>query len=834
MAGNPGKLTAKVGKTEIDVPKTVRDIRGIEDLVKDAIEETWNENLVNQIKVWLTPFAHANDIAEWDSILLERYPPLYTNTETRCSDCYQGPCDLSKGKGVCGIDCDTYQAKLSLLTACKGLASFVSDTRDLLEYCVKKHGIDAEIKWGLAMTYGYMNTLAISGQNLYSLADVNKVLSYVEGQLAELLTAASHGHDCTVTDLESKVFHAGSVLLAAMDVAEALRWTFFGFLWSGDQELLDVKDYPKPYTQVGLGTVDTDKPVLVFVGNDFVPAYEAIQFIKKNKLEDKIEVCGVGSVGHDMIRFYEPAKLLVTPVKLTKLLRLGIVDVLVVSDSCCKSNMLEEAAKTDTRIIATNFKQSFGLTERSFDSVDDIVKDLTEDLKAVLVFDKDKAGEIAAKAVQKVKGKRKKSYLLSANQVKEQASKCDGCDACFRACPNRIISSKVILPAKDGDTSKLAELCDSSLFCGKCEAACPQDIPIMDMILASSSEEIKEDNVRMRAGRGFISQLEVRDIAITGFNLPGVVNITGCGNYPGSDKDVGWLTNEFVDSNLAITVTGCSAQDAARYFNEKTKKFIFEQFPSLYNPRCLANIGGCSSQGMPMTSPTYKLGYLGYRCPYKATFEMLSDFMIKWPAILILWGPATDVMYTIAAAHARSSIKVIVGPHGSNFKRYLTGNKYDRSKWWSLHGLENYKKEIEPLPENLIYPVETKEEAVALTYKMCMGFQEFETTRMGKFDLWLNAYKKWFGKTMPDDWHLFVKRDVELPFTKKAKMLRLLAEEHGFEIDKKRGRITKFKHRDGRMLDPGEIVEEYGMRVGLYTTFLSRLVYKIRADRLEE
>jgi hypothetical protein len=79
-----------------------------------------------------------------------------------------------------------------------------------------------------------------------------------------------------------------------------------------------------------------------------------------------------------------------------------------------------------------------------------------------------------------------------------------------------------------------------------------------------------------------------------------------------------------------------------------------------------------------------------------------------------------------------------------------------------------------------------------------------------------------------------VKRDVELPITKKAKLLRLLEEEHGFEIDKKRGRITKFKHRDGRMLDPGEIVEEYGMRVGLYTTFLPRLVYKIRADRVEE
>ncbi|MDY7031785.1 MAG: 4Fe-4S dicluster domain-containing protein [Thermodesulfobacteriota bacterium] len=834
MEKSSEEMIATVGKNKIDITKTVRDIRGIEDLVKDAIESIWNPNLVNQVKVWLQPFAHANDIAEWDRVLLERYPPLYTNIQTRCSDCYQGPCDLSKGTGVCGIDCDTYQAKLSLLSASRGLASFVSDTREIVDYCIKRHGIEAQIKWGKSMAYGYMNSNVFAGQDLRSLADANKVLTYVEAQLAELLTSASHGHDCDIIDLESKVFHAGSMLLVAMDIAEALKFTFFGFLSAGDQELLDVKDYPQPYTQVGLGTVDKTKPVVVFVGNDFLPAYEAVQFIKENKLEDRVEVCGVGSAGHDLARFYEPTKILVTPVKLTKLLRMGIVDVLVVSDNCCKVNILEEAGKTDTRVIVTSFKQSFGLTERSFDPVDDIVKDLTEDLKAVLIFDKEKAGETAIRAAQKVKGKREDTYLLSGDRVREYASKCDGCDACFRVCPNRIISSKVILSAKNGDTSKLAELCDSSLFCGKCEVACPQDIPIMDMILASSSEKIKEDNLRIRAGRGIISQLEVRDLAITAFSLPGMVSITGCGNYPGSDKDVAWLANEFVDSNFAVTVTGCAAADAGRHFDEKTKKWLFERFPSLYNPRCIANLGGCSAHGLAITSPAYKLGYVAYKCPYKASFEMLADMMIKGASVLILWGPATELMYTMAAAHARSGIKVLVGPHGSNFKRFLAGNKHDRSKWWCLHGYENYKKEIEPLPEHLIYPVETKEEAFALACKLCFGFQDLDASRVNKFDLWLNSYKKWFGKTLPDDWHLFVKKDVDMPMTKKAKLMRLLAEEHGFEVDRKRGRITKFKHRDGRMLDPGEMVEEYGMKVGLYATLLPRLVYNVRADRGEE
>jgi len=78
MGDSSDKMVATVGQTRIDITKTVRDIRGREELVKDAIETTWNENLVNQMKVWLQPYPHANDMADWDRVLLERYaPPLY-------------------------------------------------------------------------------------------------------------------------------------------------------------------------------------------------------------------------------------------------------------------------------------------------------------------------------------------------------------------------------------------------------------------------------------------------------------------------------------------------------------------------------------------------------------------------------------------------------------------------------------------------------------------------------------------------------------------------------------------------------------------------------------
>ena len=147
-----------------------------------------------------------------------------------------------------------------------------------------------------------------------------------------------------------------------------------------------------------------------------------------------------------------------------------------------------------------------------------------------------------------------------------------------------------------------------------------------------------------------------------------------------------------------------------------------------------------------------------------------------------------------------------------------------------IHGNTEEKKETEPTPEHMLIPVETIDEALALVPKLSFTLQEMENSRQNKFDLYLNAYKKRFGE-WPDDWHLFVKKEAELPITKKAKIIRLLEEEHGWEVDKKRGRILKAKHRDGRLMEPGDFVENYGFRPGQYLTGLSRFVYKPRSDR---
>jgi acetyl-CoA decarbonylase/synthase complex subunit alpha len=577
--------------------------------------------------------------------------------------------------------------------------------------------------------------------------------------------------------------------------------------------------------------VDRSKPVIVFMGNDFLSAWMAVKYMKDNSLEDKIEVAGIGSVGHDMIRFYDNARLLISPTRANKVFRLGMGDVIVLSDTCCKIDAVEEALKTDSKIITTSFTQTYGLEDRALDSVDDILSDLEKGTHVVLISDPKKAGEVAVKLVQKVKDKRKSSYLLSTDEIKKYAAKCTDCDACFKACPASLISGRILKSAMEGDFTKLAEIHDKSSYCGKCEQACPENIPLMDIFLAANPQAIEEDNFKMRPGRGAITSNEIRDIAITMFSMPSAVSIIGCGNYPGAGSQVAEMAKEFVECNLSVVVSGCIAQDVARYKYPKTGKTLFETYPALYNPRCLTNCGGCSAQALGASAPFYKLGYIAFRNPYKSALAQQADFVYRFAAVVIMWGPATDIAYAVVAGHIRAGIPVIVGPYGSKFKRYLLGNKYDRSKWWMLHGNTGDKGETEPTPEHMLIPVETVDEAIALVPKLSFTTQEMDVSRQNKFDLYLNAYKKRFGE-WPDDWHLFVKKETEMPMTKKAKMLRLLEEEQGWEIDRKRGKILKAKHRDGRLLVPGDYVYEYGFKSGQYITTLDRLVYQVRKDRV--
>ncbi len=795
------KKIVKVGDCEVDLEEVVRDLRGVEDIATDIIKEM-GERRVKQWKPKLNILAHASDIAEWDNVLLNRYHPLYTSIPSTPT-----------------IMEESNQAKLSLQDTCKGLFKQLTFARDLLEFAIKVFGRNREIDMGSSITYPTMNTSMLTGFYTKNLDDMDRALSYAETQLSELLLAAYFGAE-SVIEFEEKALHAGALTFLAMEIAETIKMCCFEFFNAGNHPATEYSDSPPVEIEVGMGAVDRTKPVIVFFGNNFLPAWFAVEHVKANGLEDAIEICGVGAVGHDIPRFYNGGKVLTSAVKARKVTRAGIPDVVVASETCLDFDLVAEAKRVDAKVVAYGYKAGSGLEDRSDDSVDDILKNVMEnDLPGVRITIPEKAGELAVKLAIaiKQKGKRKENYLLA--ELKEEASRCNSCDLCIEVCPNKQTISKAM-----DDVSALADIYDNCIFCGVCERACPEGVPIMDLIMsaAATTGKLKGDKYLMRAGRGPMSELEWRDLTfgiILGGNGPGMINIIGCGNYPGSEREVAEMARYFLERNALVTVSGCVAADVAKYFDENG--FLFEQYIAAGVLKGLVNFGGCTAISH-VPAAIYRGALVGSGYTPKANWTQIADYLYaRLPVVVIMWGAATEEMYAVASGLVRSGIPVVIGPSGFKFKRYFLGDKDDRSKWWMYDGVTGEKKEVEPCPMHMLVPVDTKEEAIAMCAKLLHRPLALRDPRLASLEAENEAYKNFFGE-YSDDWHLYVRSEQELHVMRRAELLRKLGQEHGWEIEGMK--IKRARHRSGELMDMQEYNKRYGIQLGRYSTLVPRLI----------
>ena len=481
---------------------------------------------------------------------------------------------------------------------------------------------------------------------------------------------------------------------------------------------------------------------------------------------------------------------------------------------------MAEAKRVDAKVVAYGYKAGSGLEDRSDDSVEDILKNVMEnDLPGVRITIPEKAGELAVKLAIaiKQKGKRKENYLLA--ELKKEASKCNSCDLCTQVCPNKQTISKAM-----DDVNALAAIYDNCIFCGLCEKACPEGVPIMDLIMsaAATTGKLKGDKYLMRAGRGPMSELEWRDLTfgiILGGNGPGMINIIGCGNYPGSEREVAEMARYFLERNALVTVSGCVAADVAKYFDENG--FLFEQYIAAGVLKGLVNFGGCTAISH-VPAAIYRGALVGSGYTPKANWTQIADYLYaRLPVVVIMWGAATEEMYAIAAGLVRSGIPVVIGPSGFKFKRYFLGDKDDRSKWWMYDGVTGEKKEVEPCPMHMLVPVDTKEEAIAMCAKLLHRPLALRDPRLASLEAENEAYKNFFGE-YSDDWHLYVRSEQELHVMRRAELLRKLGQEHGWEIEGMK--IKRARHRSGELMDMQEYNKRYGIQLGRYSTLVPRLI----------
>ena len=132
----------------------------------------------------------------------------------------------------------------------------------------------------------------------------------------------------------------------------------------------------------------------------------------------------------------------------------------------------------------------------------------------------------------------------------------------------------------------------------------------------------------------------------------------------------------------------------------------------------------------------------------------------------------------IAAGFWRLGIPVIVGPHGSKYRRMLLGRKDKPEDWFVYDSRTGEKVQVGPVPEHLFIAAETPEEAMTLAAKLCMRPKDTSRGRSMKRTNYIDLYKRLYDQ-MPDDINLFIRTPADIPMTMKETILPIL-EEKGY------------------------------------------------------
>jgi len=506
-----------------------------------------------------------------------------------------------------------------------------------------------------------------------------------------------------------------------------------------------------------------------------------VDYLKANGLHGKVEVCGLCCTAHDLTRRSPEAKI-VGPISWQlRFIRSGVPDVMVIDEQCVRVDSLTEAQKIKAPVIVTSNKICLGLQNRTRDPIDKIVADLVEaKVPGVLILDSAKAGEVAVRTAVKVAPKRKKFKVIpDVAEVIERAKECASigeCNDCRRSCPNDLPIPEAMIEAAAGSLKKLADLYEECVGCARCESACRAGMPIHTFIIKAAEKKLKEEKFKIRTGRGAIQDLEIRKVGspIVLGEIPGIVGFVGCANYPHGGKEVAEMCSEFARRKYIVVASGCSAMSIAMYKNEEGKT-PYEMYPGDFDAGGLSNVGSCVANSH-ISGAAVKIASIFARRRLRGNYEEIADYILnRVGATGVAWGALSQKAQSIASGFWRLGIPVIVGPHGSKYRRMLLGRKDHEEDWYVYNARTGDQVYVGPAPEHLFYTAETKEEAMVMITKLCMKPNDTTKGRAIKLTHYCDLHKRFYG-TMPDDIPLLVRTVADLPITMKDEIMKILDE----------------------------------------------------------
>ena len=212
--------------------------------------------------------------------------------------------------------------------------------------------------------------------------------------------------------------------------------------------------------------------------------------------------------------------------------------------------------------------------------------------------------------------------------------------------------AEAIAAAGKGNLRLLGELYESCIGCARCEGegVCAKGLMPHTMILGASRVRMGKEKFRIRAGRGPIQDTEIRAVGgpIVMGEVPGVIGMVGCSNYPGSWKDMGFIAEEFLKRRYIVTTSGCAAMNLAMYTTEDGQG-LYERYPGTFDAGGLVNCGSCVSNAH-ISGAAIKIASIFARRKLNSNYEEIADYVHnRVGAVGIAWGAMSQKASSIAA-----------------------------------------------------------------------------------------------------------------------------------------------------------------------------------------
>jgi len=751
------RVKAKELKTDVAI------VKDLELSIGKIVDDTWEEPMGP------TPMPHISTLRNWDMKLLNKYKPFYLPDCDLCCLCTYGKCDLTAGKrGACGLNIADQSARIVLIACSIGAATHTGHARHVVDHLIEKYGRKHPVDvGGLNVDVEAPVTRLVTGIKPETLGDLDEVLTYCETQVTHLLSAAHTGQESNNLDFESKALHAGRVDQVGMEIADLAQISVFDF---------PKADPEAPLIEMGLGTIDKSKPVICCIGHNVVPSVGIIDYMKANRLDDKLEVVGLCCTAIDNSRYFDRAKI-VGPISWElRVIRSGLVDVLVLDEQCVRTDCSLEAERVNAPVIAASEKNCIGYKDRTNDPVDEIVKDLvSRKVPGVLILDPEKVGEVAVKVAQKMAPMRKKIHVLpSVEEIVKLAKTCRQCNLCQRSCPQDLNIPTALKAAAEGNLKPLTDLYEECIGCGRCEEACPIKLQIHSFILKAGQKSMLEETNFCRAGRGAVQDIEIRSVGgpIVLGEIPGILAAVGCANYPHGGKDVYDICREFAKRRFIVMTSGCSAMSAGSYRNEEGQT-LYEEFPGSFEAGGVLNVGSCVSNPH-IAGAAIKVANIFAKRNLRGNYEEIADYVHnRIGAVGLAWGAYSQKAASIASGFWSLGVPVLVGPHGSKYRRMLLGRTDKPENWEVYDARTGDVVNVGPAPEHLFQTVETPQEAMVAIAKLCIRPNDTWKGRSIKLSHYIDLHKRHYGR-MPKDIHLFVRTLADVPMTMKDEIKDIL------------------------------------------------------------